>query len=47
MPVLLHGVSQRIPPRSRAGENLQLATAIIVEPLDAPLAGCFVIFGKP
>jgi hypothetical protein len=38
MPVLLHGVSQRIPPRSWAAENLQFAMAVIVEPLDAPLA---------
>src|SRR6267143_613829 len=44
MTVFLHGVSQRIPPRSRAGENLQFATAIIVEPLDAPLAGCSAVF---
>jgi hypothetical protein len=44
MPVLLHGVSQRIPPRRRAGENLQFATAVIVEPLDTPLAGCSAIF---
>src|SRR5207248_10055801 len=37
MPVLLHGVSQRLSPRVLAGENLQFAMAILVEPLDAPL----------
>src|SRR5207248_6594585 len=36
MPVLLHGVSQRLSPRVLAGENLQFAAAILVEPLDAP-----------
>src|ERR1700692_1948981 len=44
MPVLLHGVSQCLSPRGRASEYLQLAAAIIVEPLDAPLAGGFAIF---
>src|SRR5580704_5113279 len=44
MPVLLHGVSQRIPSRSWTAENLQFATAVTLEPLDAPLAGCSAIF---
>jgi hypothetical protein len=43
MPVLLHGVPQRLPPRILPGENLQLVSADIVKPLDAPLAGCFAI----
>src|SRR5438552_12868695 len=44
MPVRLHGVPECLPARRWAGENLQFATAVIVEPLDAPLAGCSVIF---
>src|SRR5207253_889469 len=43
MPVLLHGVPQRLPPSIGAGENLQFAAAIIVEPLDPPLARCCAI----
>src|SRR5438132_13037161 len=39
MPVLLHGVSQRLSPRALAGENLQFASAVIIEPLDTPLTG--------
>src|SRR5215471_4913096 len=38
MPVLLHSVPQRLPSRIVAGENVQFASAIIVEPLDPPLA---------
>jgi hypothetical protein len=30
MPVLLHGVSQRLSPSGRAGENLDLTAAVIV-----------------
>jgi hypothetical protein len=44
MPVFVHGVSQRIPPRRWAGENLQFSPAIIVEPFDAPLVRCSAIF---
>src|SRR6202030_1171038 len=44
MPVRLHRVSQCLFPRGRAGEYLQLAAAVIVEPLDAPLAGDLAIF---
>src|SRR6266566_4397468 len=44
MPVRLHGVPECLPARRWAGENLQFATAIIVEPLDAPLAGCSAVF---
>jgi hypothetical protein len=36
LPILWHPVPQRLSPRVVAGENLQFATAIIVEPLDAP-----------
>src|SRR5712671_4309671 len=32
MPVLLHGVSQCLPPCGRAGEDLQFAAVVIVEP---------------
>ena len=39
MPVLLHGVPQRLPVRVGAGENLQFAAAIIINPLDPSLAG--------
>ena len=39
MPVLLHGISQCLPPCGRAGEDLQFAAAVAVEPLDAPLVG--------
>src|SRR5689334_13618681 len=38
MPVFSHGVAQRLPTRIVASENLQFAAAIIIEPLDAPLA---------
>src|ERR1051325_5796641 len=38
MPVPSHGVAQRLPSRIVAGANLQFAAAIILEPLDAPLA---------
>jgi hypothetical protein len=38
MPVLLHGVPQRLPVRVGTVEDLQLASAIIVKPLDTPLA---------
>jgi hypothetical protein len=44
MPVLLHGIPERLPPRIGAGEDLQHRTAVIVEPLDAPLAGGLAIF---
>src|SRR6266550_919597 len=43
MPVLLHGVAQCLSPCGRAGENLQFAAAVIVKPLDAPLAGRLAI----
>jgi hypothetical protein len=43
MPVLPHGVSQRLTSGNRAGEDLQLAPAIIVEPFDAPSAGLHAI----
>jgi hypothetical protein len=43
MPVLLHGVPQRLLTRGRAGKNLDLATAVIVKPLDPPLTGCITI----
>ncbi len=43
MPVLLHGVSQRLPVRVGTVEDLQFASAIIVKPLDTPLAGCVAI----
>src|SRR5215813_4382310 len=39
MPILSHGVPQRLPPRVFAAENVQLTAPIIVEPLDPPLAG--------
>src|SRR6266853_2312399 len=44
MPVLLHGISQFLPPCGRAGEDLQFAATVTVEPLDAPLVGGFAIF---
>jgi hypothetical protein len=43
MAVLLHGVPQCLPTRRCAGENLQFATAVIIEPFDMPLAGCSAI----
>src|SRR5260221_14782582 len=43
MPVLLHGVPQRLPVRVGTVEDLQFAAAIIVKPLDAPLAGRLAI----
>jgi hypothetical protein len=43
MPVLLHGVSQRLSARVGAGEDLQFAAAVVVKPLDAPLAGRYAI----
>jgi hypothetical protein len=43
MPVLLHGVPQRLPPSIGSGENLQFASAVIIEPLDPPLAGRIAI----
>jgi hypothetical protein len=43
MAVLSHGVAQRLPPRIVTVEHLQFAAAVIVKPLDAPLAGCFTI----
>src|SRR6266480_4197219 len=39
MAVLAHGVSECLSPRIVPSENLQFAAAIIVEPLDPPLAG--------
>jgi hypothetical protein len=39
MPVLLDRVSERLRSRGRAGENLQLASTVIIEPLDPPSAG--------
>jgi len=38
MPIPSHGIAQRLPSRIVAGENLQFAAAIMIEPLDAPLA---------
>src|SRR5438105_15420929 len=43
MPVLPHGVAERLPPRIVAGENLQFAAAIIVKPFYPPLARCSAI----
>ena len=43
MPVLPHGVAQRLPPRAVAVENLQFAAAIIIKPLDTPRAGRLAI----
>src|SRR5438046_10678122 len=43
MSVVLHRVSQPIPPRDGADENFHFAAAIIVIPLDAPLACCYAI----
>src|ERR1051326_3516646 len=43
MAVRPHRVSQCIPSRGWAGEAFQFAVAIIIEPLDAPFAGCFAI----
>jgi hypothetical protein len=43
MSVVLHRVSQRIPARGWADENLQFAAAVIVEPLDAPLTCLYSI----
>jgi hypothetical protein len=40
MSVLLHRESQRIPPGGGTDEDFHFAAAIIVKPLDAPLA-CF------
>src|SRR5436190_24311484 len=45
MPVFAHRISQRLSPGIVAGENLQFATAIIVEPLDSPLAALLVNLG--
>jgi hypothetical protein len=39
LPIFLHCIPQRLLPCVVAGENLQFATAIIVEPIDPPLAG--------
>jgi hypothetical protein len=38
MPVLLHGVPERLPVRVGTVEDFQFAAPIIVKPLDAPLA---------
>jgi hypothetical protein len=46
MPLRLHGVPQRLLTRGRAGKNLDLATTVIVEPLDVPLAGRHAILGQ-
>src|ERR1051325_9971075 len=43
MVVRPHRISQCIPSRRWAGEDFQFAVAIIIEPLDAPFAGCFAI----
>jgi len=43
MPVILDRVSQRLPPRGRAGEDFHLAAAVIIDPFDPPLAGYFAI----
>jgi hypothetical protein len=43
MAVLPHGVSQCVASCCVATENLEFAPAIIVEPLDAPLAACDAI----
>jgi hypothetical protein len=43
MSVVLHRVSQRIPPGGGADKNFHFAAAIVVKPLDAPLAGFYAI----
>ena len=43
MRVILHRVAQRLPPRAVPVEHLQFAAAIIIKPLDAPLAGRLAI----
>src|ERR1051326_7606782 len=43
MPVLLHSVPQRLPSCVVAAESLKRGTAAVINPFDAPLAGCCAI----
>ena len=43
MAVSPHSIAQRLLPRVGAGENIQLAPAVVVKPLNTPLAGRFPV----